>query len=116
MDDVFNQLFTVANLIFCLIVAVLVEIQRRVVEKLWKNAKTNKWWNELFLPLGPLGTGGLLAGLIAQYPYPENFSSFWPRVFFGVVCGLASAHVYRIAKKLLKKKEPEDIEASADSL
>lgn len=106
MEIGLDQLFSFPNLVFCLVVSVLVLIQRKLIEEvLWKNSVNNKWWNELCLPLAPMGTGALLAGLIAQYPYPEGFDVFWGRVFFGIVCGMASGTVYRIAKKMWKEKE-----------
>lgn len=110
MDNILTELITVPNLIFCIIIAILVEVQNRLIGKLWKNSKTNKIYQEFFLPLGPLGTGAILAGLVSGYPYPEMFASnFWARVFWGIICGLSSAHVYRIAKKFLVKKDETDV-------
>lgn len=108
MDNVIGQLFTLPNLILCLMIWILVWVQRKVVEQAWKGAKTNKLWNHLFLPLGPLGTGAAIGATLSQYPYPEDFNSFWARIFFCVVCGLVSSHAYKILKKFLRQEEGED--------
>ena len=107
MENVIEQLFSLSTLVLCLMIWVLVWIQRKVVEYFWKNAKASKLWNELLLPLGPIGTGAIIGAAVSQYPYPEDFQSFWARIFFCVVCGLMSAHVYRIVKKFIKRKDDE---------
>lgn len=99
-----DQLFTIANIVFCLIIWALVWAQRKVTRMAWKNAEDNKYYRGLFLPISPLAVGGVLAGLVSSYPFPEDFQSFWARVFFGIVCGLISAHVYKIVKKLIQAK------------
>jgi membrane protein required for beta-lactamase induction len=104
MENVIGQLFTLPNLILCLMIWVLVWVQRRVVEEAWKGAKTNKWWNDLALPLAPLMNGAAIGAAIPQYPYPDEFKTFWARIFFAIVCGLISAHAYKIVKKVIQKE------------
>lgn len=106
MDNLL-QLLTLANFVFALIIWALVWVQRKMVTFFWKGAESNKYWRELLLPLGPLFTGGLLGLLVTNYPYPEDFSSGPARVFFGVVCGLLSAHLYKMVKGFVKKKLEE---------
>lgn len=118
MDDILGQLITVPNLVFCIFIALIVEGKNRLVSYFWPGAKNNKLYQDLGLPLAPLLVGALMAGLINTYPYPEMFSAFWPRIFLGSCFGLASAHVYRIGKKFLTKKEKEegpDPEATKDT-
>jgi hypothetical protein len=106
MDNILEQLITVPNILFCIIVALVVMGQRKAVEYFWKTAKDNHIWNELLLPLGPIGTGAGLAAVLKMYPFPEVFvASLWNRLILGAVCGLASAHVYKIAKKFIQSKE-----------
>jgi hypothetical protein len=101
MENVFEQLLTLTNAAFCLVIVVLVKLQRIVVERyLWKKATTSKGWNDVFLPLAPMGVGAMMGALITQYPYPEDFKTFWARVFFGVLCGMVSGTIVRIAMKM----------------
>jgi hypothetical protein len=103
MDSMFNQLFALPNLIFCLMVTILVWIQRKVIATAWKGAETNKLYREILLPLGPIGTGAILAACVKSYPYPESFHSFGPRVIYGSVIGLVSAHGYKMLKAYFAK-------------
>lgn len=110
MDSILTQFLTMPMLIFCLVVAVLVWTQRRCLELAWPKIKENKIWRELFLPIGPPGTGAILGGLIVNYPFPETLTSLFGRIFCGVVCGLASGTVYRILKKFLNEKLGTDVD------
>lgn len=105
MENVLEQLLSLSTIVLCLMISVLVEMQRKVITKIKPDLEKSKMWNEFWVPLGPLGTGALIGLFIEQYPWPADFTSTWGRVFFGVVCGLASAHVYRVVKKFLVKKE-----------
>lgn len=108
MDELIMQFFSLPTLVLCLVIWCLVWVARKVTEYAWKGSKANKLWNELGLPVLPLGVGALIGLLAKQYPFPDVFgASVSGRVFFAVVCGLASAHVYRIVKKFLKTKEGE---------
>src|SRR5690606_1324988 len=82
---------------------ILVWFQRKLVENFWKNAKTNKIWRSFLLPLGPIGTGGILA-IVTSYPFPEIFATGSAKMIFGAVLGLASAHIYKMFKELFNKK------------
>lgn len=108
MEKVFENFFTPSVLFFCLFVWGLVMIQRRIVEKFVTSLKTKKLWNDLFLPIGPVITGCIVALLAKKYPYPDPFNaSLSARLFFGFVCGGASGYVYRIIKAFLTKKEAD---------
>lgn len=118
----FDQIFTIANIVFSVIIWIFVLVQRVAVEKIWNFFKKtpiseNKWWKDVFLPAGPLGTGAILAALIETYPYPDVFAgSFWGRVFFGIFCGLVSGFVYRMLKKFVKNNESTDENVVSGSL
>lgn len=99
-----GELFTLSNLVFCVFIWIMVWIQRKIVELTWKTAKDNKYWRALFLPLGPIGTGAILAAIFHTYPFPEMFSQFSSKVIFGSVLGLFSAHIYKIIKELFDNK------------
>ena len=76
---------------------------RRVVETAWSGAKTNKWWTEVLLPLGPIGTGAILGLFAKSYPWPMPVAdNTWAKVFYGAVCGLASGWVYNRFRAVFK--------------
>ncbi len=100
MENLLEQIFTLTNVAFCLVIVVLVKIQRGLLERIWKGSVDSKWWNEFFMPLGPLGTGALMGALIVEYPYPSSFDTFWARVFFGVFMGMAAGTFVRMALKI----------------
>jgi len=110
MDNLIEQLLTLPNIAFCLAVWVLVWFQRKAIKMAWKGSETNKVYRELFLPMGPLGTGAIIAALITEYPYPEDFVGFWGRIAFGLLAGLISAHVYKMAKPFL----PDNLKKAED--
>jgi hypothetical protein len=103
MDDALAQIFVMPNLIFMLAIWILVWMQRKAISLLWKKAEDNKFYRELFLPMGPIGTGGILAMLVKQFPYPAAFTTFGARVIFGSVLGLISAHAYKMIKSFMAK-------------
>lgn len=105
MLEAVEQFLSIATIVFCLVVAFLVLIQRRIAETAFPKIKRNKYWRGLFLPLGPAATGFLLSWLVTSYPYPELFAnSSVARAFFGITCGLASGVVYRIFKQFFGDK------------
>lgn len=109
MDSVFLAIFSWQFLLFCLGIAGVTFVVRKVVEyfvldnpKMLGNS-SSKLWRELLLPIGPV-VGGALVGLVAaKYPYPEGINSVSGRVIFGLVAGLLSGLVYRVIAGMLKK-------------
>jgi hypothetical protein len=102
--DVFAQLLVLENIVLCLSIVALVWVQRKLAEMLIPSllksgTKAHKWWSEFFVPLGPIGTGGLLT-LMPQLPVPEIFAgSLMSRMIFGIFLGLISGLVFRLVKK-----------------
>lgn len=112
----FGQFFTVPMALLAIVVWVLVLAQRKVLELKWPNFKENRWWRELFLPLGPAGTGGILAVAIAKYPFPDVLAGSWEgRLFCGIVAGLGSGTVYRILKQFLALKSGQTDTSAVDN-
>lgn len=101
-------------ILFCLGIAALTFVVRKVVEFILDNpkvpaSKTSKFWTELFLPVLPIILGLILAILAKQYPYPMTDSaSGLVRGFFGAVAGMFSGLIYRIMSGMLKSKLPEN--------
>ncbi len=68
---------------------------RRVVETAWKGAKDSKWWYEVFLPLGPIANGVILALSMRKFPWPDQVAgSTSARVTYAIVCGLFCGWLY----------------------
>lgn len=105
--EIFTELLAFPNLLFCVAIWIIVLIQRKIIAKIWKGAETNKWYREIFLPLGPIGTGMLLAAFVTTYPFPMGFVALGPRIIYGMVCGLLSAHVYKMVRGFINKKKAE---------
>lgn len=110
MND--NNLFSVFvnwnTMMLCLGIYLTTYAIRTVTEALWKGAKTNKAWNEIFLPLGPIGTG-MLFGLAAQkFPLPLPIAdSVMAKMIYGALCGLSSAWVYSRFRSWVRATEAE---------
>lgn len=104
--DVINQFLTMPMMILCLVISVLVVAQRSIVEFINPKLENSKAWRDIWLPLGPAGTGALVTALLVKYPYPDVFalSGVWGRVFCGIVCGLCSGLVYRLLKQFFTVK------------
>ena len=99
MSEILEQLINFPMIVFCLAVFALVWIQRKGLELAFPNLKKSKVWREFFVPLGPIGTGGVCGAFIDQYPYPDMFESKFSHIIFGIVCGLLCGFFYRIINK-----------------
>lgn len=75
---------------------------RRVLET-WKPAlKSNRWWREVFLPLGPIGNGLILAVLAGRFPWPDELGgSLSARAMYALVCGLGCGWLYGRVRGLM---------------
>lgn len=115
MDEIIaslTNLFGPAFLVLCVVVYVLVELQRRILELFFSKfmpsmLKEGKWqnklWSDILLPSGAPGTGMLFTWLIDSYPYPDLFTgSVSNRIVWGIFAGFFSGYVYRIVKQVFK--------------
>ena len=98
-------------ILFCLGIAALTSVVRKVVEFILDNpkvpaSKTSKFWTELFLPILPIILGLVMAVMAKKFPYPMDASSALVRGLFGSVAGLLSGLVYRILAGMLRAKLP----------
>ncbi len=105
MDSAIQILLSWQFLILCLGIAAVTFVFRKVFEFfVFKYVKViQKFWSEVIVPILPVVIGGLVAGFVKQYPYPEDISSGSGRMFFGLIAGMFSGLVYRIAKSYLSK-------------
>lgn len=78
---------------------------RTIVEVLWVNAKNNRYWREIFLPLGGIANGIILGALLSVFPLPELLSNHLSnRMIYGAVCGLFASFLYNRAKSWINSR------------
>lgn len=103
-----ETLATPATLIFCLGVYAILFLVRKLAEGLFKKYKLadNYYWREIVLPTLPslIGVGFGLG--MKTFPFPEGLTHWGPRALYGLVCGFASALVYKIALSIVRKLWP----------
>jgi len=110
MDAGLEALLSWQFLLFCLGIAAITFVIRKIVEfAILDNPKMpgnrfSKVWRELLLPIGPVFTGAIVAVLASKYPYPSEITSISGRFLFGLVAGFLSGLVYRIISGMLKNK------------
>lgn len=99
MDTVLQALFSWQFIIFCLAVAALTTIFRRIIEYLLINnkkfKKSSKLWRDVILPIAPIFIGVLFAIVAFGFPYPVILT-ISGRFAWGLTGGLLSGWVYRI--------------------
>ena len=136
MDEFISSvtgLFGPAFLVLCVVIYVLVEMQRRVFQlffskvfpvMLKEGTWQNKLWKDILLPSGAPGTGMIFTWLVSSYPYPEMFAtSSANRIIWGIFAGFFSGYVYRMAKQIFKgylsglaekfKKQPDSSDSNS---
>jgi hypothetical protein len=95
-------------MLFGLAIASIILVIRAIVEYLLGLLKIdyskNKLWNDVILPILPVGIGALWAMYLKTYPYPNNLISQGDRIIFGMVAGLLSGLTYRMVKSLMYQK------------
>lgn len=110
MDTVFQALVSWQFVLFCLGVAAVTFILRKCIEFFvldnpkMPGTRSSKFWTELVLPTFPVVFGCLTGLLATQYPYPETLQSAGGRMTFGLVAGLFSGLIYRVAKSFFATK------------
>lgn len=77
---------------------------RRVIETYRPKIVKSKWWREVFLPLGPVGNGIILALVARHFPWPEQVAgSLSSRIMYALVCGLGCGWLYGRFRGFVKK-------------
>lgn len=104
MNDLFSAFINWQSGLLCLGVFVFTYAIRRIVETIWLGAAANRFWQGIFLPLGPIGTGMILGAFSQKFPWPMPLisSSLLARVMYGAICGMASGWVYVHFRKYIK--------------
>jgi hypothetical protein len=102
-DKGFEVFFNWQTFMVCIGIFLATYAIRRIVETAWVKSKGNKWWCEVALPLGPIGTGILLAMVAKTFPWPMPIAdSMWARALYGSICGVASGWVYNRFRSIFK--------------
>lgn len=102
-----SQFITWPFLIFCLGLAAITFVVRRLLEFVMDRPsipldKNSIWWRDRALPLLPIILGGIIAFFAKMYPFPEMIGqSAVGRVFFGLVGGLFSSFAFNYIKRYL---------------
>lgn len=102
-DEAFAVFVNWQTMMFCLGIYIVTYFIRVAVEYAWKGAKNAPVWNELLLPLGPIGTGVLIALISRKFPWPMPIANtLLGKFFYGMICGVASGWVYARFRTWLK--------------
>lgn len=111
MDEILRIFLTWQFMIFCLGLAAITFVIRKIFEFAVLNnprmpgSKNSLIWRALLLPIAPVVNGALAGFLAKNYPYPEGLgASTYGRISFGLVAGLFSGLVYRVVIELLRSK------------
>ena len=105
-DQVFEVLVNWQTMLLCLGVYMGMFVSRKVIEVAWRGARQNRFYNELFLPVGPIAMGVLIASFSKSYPWPmELAETASGMAMYGGVCGLLSGFVYARLRTTLKITE-----------
>jgi hypothetical protein len=127
MESALLSLFSLTFLVFAFGIAISVSALRTLIEAICRKTAIiipDKWegvifdvWNEWVLPAAPIVVGAIIAFLVKDYPYPEEFAASGSgRAFFGLIAGFCSSSVYRFAKYHIKKYLPQEVKDKIDSV
>jgi len=100
LDKGFEIFLNWQTALFCLGIYFITYVVRLFVEALVPGAKvkgttSHRLWTELFLPLGPYGTGMIIALFAKKFPWPMPVTDVLSvKIMYGLVCGGASGWIY----------------------
>jgi len=108
LDQAAALFFTPITLIFCLGCFVVTYVLRTATEaihdSMYHKPFTNVLWTELFLPLGPILVGWVLAILAKKFPFPVVVGgSIMAKLLYGGICGLFSGWMYSRVRSFLQR-------------
>lgn len=109
MDTMLQALLSWQFLLFCLALAAVTFVVRKIAEYVLDNpsvpaSKSSKLWQALILPIMPVVLGSVGGYFADKYPYPEGLGMSSGRIVFGLVAGLLSGLVYRVINSFLSSK------------
>ena len=105
MDQLFEVFFSAQMLMLCLGIYAMTYVIRRVLETVWPKIRTNRYYAEIALPIGPIANGTILGFFMKAFEWPAMVgTSAGGLMLFGSVCGMLSALVYGRVRSWLKSK------------
>lgn len=114
LDKGFEVFINWQTAVFCLGIYFATYVVRTIVEAAVPNVKVKgtrafKLWSEAFLPLGPFGTGMLIALLAKKFPWPMPISdAMSAKLMYGLICGGASGWMYGRFRAFARVKGAKD--------
>jgi hypothetical protein len=116
MDQAINQFWHWGTVGLAVLVVIGTFFVRRIIETAVPSVKAQKdgtyktkfalWWNSVLLYSIPIVVGAGL-GLVGSYyegSLPESIKTHVGGLFFGVIIGWFSSFIYKVLRKVLKKK------------
>lgn len=105
---IFDTFVNWQTLVFCLGIYLITLVIRTFLETFWQKAKENRFYRELFLPLGAIVNGAIIGAIAHKFPWPAPglTSSLLARCMYGAICGLVSSWVYGRFKSWINSGKP----------
>ena len=95
LDNGFDVFTTWQTIALGLTIYVMTAAIRRVVETGKPEIRKNKWWRNVWLPLGPVTNGIFLALFLKSFPWPPAVvQSTSTRIMYALVCGVVCGWLY----------------------
>jgi len=116
MESIINRetiILTFCILALCSLVRWFVEAVAPSLSKSTPTTIGQRIWELFILKSLPIVIGGLLCGLVKDFPYPEAMTSVTARVIYGVFCGFTSQWTYDIGRAVIYKKWNTDTSTPA---
>ncbi len=99
LDSVIETFLNIQTIIMCVGIYLMTFVIRTVVETYWKGYAVSKFWNHIFLPLGAICNGAIIAMAAKLLPIPTELSgSLAGRAMYGAILGLFSGFMYNRIK------------------
>lgn len=93
--DLFKVFINWNTGLLCLGVYLATYVIRTLVETTLPGVKTNKFWTELFLPLGPIATGAIIGLFSHKFPWPLQIADIAiAKIMYGATCGMMCGWMY----------------------
>lgn len=104
MDEALAVFLSAQTLLLCLGTYVVTFVMRRVVEAFRPGIKASHFYRELFLPLGPIANGALLALALPSWMPELVAGSCGGVMLYGAIAGMFSAFLYARVRSWIRAK------------